>query len=73
MASVIKYSLFLLADLAIIGFIVHFTLSMLRGSNPADERLTRRRHPGKFDKLTAYPWSPISGRYIRRPIQEAGT
>jgi hypothetical protein len=56
MPNVIKYSLLLVADLAIIGFIVHFTLSMMRGSNPADERLTRQRHPGKLDKLTAYSY-----------------
>jgi hypothetical protein len=56
MPSVIKHSLLLVADLAIIGFIVHYTLSMLRGSNAVEERLTRQRHPGKLDKLTAYSY-----------------
>jgi hypothetical protein len=51
MPSVIKYSLFVLADLAILGFIVHYTLSMLRGQTSLMERLDRMRHPGTFDKL----------------------
>jgi hypothetical protein len=34
MPSVIKYCLFLMADLAIIGFIVHFTFCSLRGKEP---------------------------------------
>jgi hypothetical protein len=45
MPSVIKYSLFVLADLAIIGFIVHYTLSMLRGQTSPMERMDRMRHP----------------------------
>jgi hypothetical protein len=53
MPSVIKYSLFVLADLAIIGFIIHFGYSTLtvQGSIALERSARRRKFPTRFDKL----------------------
>lgn len=52
MPSVIKYTLFLLADVAIIWLIVHFTLSMLRGGEAFQRFMAG--NGGSFNKYSFY-------------------